>query len=153
MTSPKNHAVLPALEAILHLSVKAELFLSPLLFTMIPVLFSRSVMSNSANPWTVACQAPLSIGFFQARMLEWVTFPSPGGRDFPYPGIKPASLRSPALAGYSLPLALPSGVCSNSCPLSLWYYLNSSSTTAPFSFFPSIFPSIRVFSNEFTLIR
>ena len=25
------------------------------------------------NPWTVAHQAPLSIGIFQARMLEWVS--------------------------------------------------------------------------------
>ena len=25
-----------------------------------------------ATPWTVAYQAPLSIGFFQARVLEWI---------------------------------------------------------------------------------
>ena len=25
-----------------------------------------------ATPWTVACQAPLSMGFLQARILEWV---------------------------------------------------------------------------------
>ena len=25
-----------------------------------------------ATPWTVVCQAPLSIGIFQARILEWV---------------------------------------------------------------------------------
>ena len=31
---------------------------------------SRSVMPNSANPWTVACQAPLSIGILQARILK-----------------------------------------------------------------------------------
>ena len=24
------------------------------------------------TPWTVACQAPLSMGFSQARILEWV---------------------------------------------------------------------------------
>ena len=24
------------------------------------------------TPWTAACQAPLSMGFFQARILEWV---------------------------------------------------------------------------------
>ena len=24
------------------------------------------------TPWTVACPAPLSMGFFQARILEWV---------------------------------------------------------------------------------
>ena len=26
--------------------------------------------------WTVACQAPLSMGIFQARILEWVAMPS-----------------------------------------------------------------------------
>ena len=25
------------------------------------------------TPWSAACQAPLSMGFFQARILEWVT--------------------------------------------------------------------------------
>ena len=25
------------------------------------------------TPWTAACQAPLSVGFFQAKILEWVT--------------------------------------------------------------------------------
>ena len=33
----------------------------------------------------------------QARILEWVAMPSP--RDLPNPGIEPASLESPALAG------------------------------------------------------
>ena len=37
-------------------------------------------------------------------------------------------------------------VCSNSCPLSCWCYLIISSSAAPFS--SSIFPSIRVFSND-----
>ena len=36
-------------------------------------------------------------GILQARLLEWVTMPSSG--DLPNPGIKPASLMSPALAG------------------------------------------------------
>ena len=44
------------------------------------------------------------------------------------------------------PLSL--GVSSNSCPLIQWCYLTISSSAAPFSFLPSIFPSIRVFSNE-----
>ena len=34
-------------------------------------------------------------GLFQARIQEWVPFPSPG--DIPEPGIKPMSLVSPAL--------------------------------------------------------
>ena len=37
------------------------------------VRWSRSVMSDSLRPpWTVAYQALLSMGFFQARVLEWV---------------------------------------------------------------------------------
>ena len=35
-------------------------------------------------------------GILQARILEWVAMPSPW--DLPDPGIKPASLTSPALA-------------------------------------------------------
>ena len=33
---------------------------------------SRSVVYDSATPWTVAHQAPLSKGILQARILEWV---------------------------------------------------------------------------------
>ena len=31
------------------------------------------------TPWTVACQAPLSMGILQARILEWVAIPSSWG--------------------------------------------------------------------------
>ena len=55
------------------------------------------------TPWTVACQASLSMGILQARILEWVACPPPG--DLPNPGIK---LRSPALQVDSL-LSEPSG--------------------------------------------
>ena len=48
-------------------------------------------------PWTVAHQAPLSIGFFRQEYWSGLPFPSPG--DLPDPGIKPVSLMSPALAG------------------------------------------------------
>ena len=34
-----------------------------------------SVVSDSATPWTVTHQAPLSMGSFPARVLEWVTMP------------------------------------------------------------------------------
>ena len=37
------------------------------------VVFSCSVF---ATPWTVACQAPPSMGNLQARILEWVAMPS-----------------------------------------------------------------------------
>ena len=36
---------------------------------------SRSVVSDSATPGTVAHQAPLSVGILQARILEWVEMP------------------------------------------------------------------------------
>ena len=36
-----------------------------------------------ATPWTVARQAPLSMGFFQARMLEWVVISCSRGSSQP----------------------------------------------------------------------
>ena len=55
-------------------------------------------MSDSfETPWTVACQARLSMGFSRQKDGNGLPFPSPG--DFPDPGIEPASLASPALAG------------------------------------------------------
>ena len=45
-------------------------------------------------PWTIACQAPLPMGFSKQEYWSGLPFPSPG--DFLNPGIKPAS---PALAG------------------------------------------------------
>ena len=52
------------------------------------------VMSDSAAPWTVACQPPLSMGFSRQEYSSWLPFPPP--EDRPNPGIKPVS---PALAG------------------------------------------------------
>ena len=54
------------------------------------------------TPWTVACQAPLSMGF--SRQEYWSGLPFPPPRDLPDPGIKPLSLVSPALQVDSLPL-------------------------------------------------
>ena len=52
-------------------------------------------MSDSlATPWTVAYQAPLSLGFYRQKYWSRLPFPSP--EDLPDPGIKPVS---PALAG------------------------------------------------------
>ena len=44
-----------------------------------------------------------------------------------------------------------SWVCSNSCPLSQWHYLTILSSATPLLLLPSIFPSIRVFSNKSVL--
>ena len=46
------------------------------------------------TPWTIACQAPLSIRF--SRQEDWSRLPFPSPGDLPNPGIEPAS---PALAG------------------------------------------------------
>ena len=55
------------------------------------------------TPWTVARQAPLSMGF--SRPEYWSGLPFPPPRDLPDPGIKP---RSPTLQADSL-LAKPQG--------------------------------------------
>ena len=81
--------------------------ISSSVYTGVSVQFSRSVVSNSATPWTTACQASLSI------TNSW-------------------SL--PKLM--SVESVMPSNHLILICPLLL---------------LPSIFPSIRVFSNESAL--
>ena len=49
-----------------------------------------------ATPWTIALQAPLSMGF--SRQEYWSGLPSPPPGDLPHPEMEPASLMSPALA-------------------------------------------------------
>ena len=63
------------------------------------VLSCFSCVRLFATPWTVACQAPLSIGF--SRQEYWSGLPCPSSREGschapPDPGIKP---ECPALAG------------------------------------------------------
>ena len=55
-----------------------------------------------AIPWTVACQAPLSMGFPRQEYSRGLPFPSPVY--LPNPGIEP---RSPALQADSLLTELP----------------------------------------------
>ena len=58
-------------------------------------------MSNSfVTPWTVARQAPLSMGFSRQEYWSGLPFPSPGY--LPNPGIEP---RSPALQEMLYPLS------------------------------------------------
>ena len=64
---------------------------------MIVVCVSCSVMSDSAIPWTVAHQAPLSLEFSRQEYWSGLPFPPPG--DLPDPGIELESLMSSALAG------------------------------------------------------
>ena len=55
-----------------------------------------------ATPWTVACQAPLSMGCSRQELWSGESLPSPG--DLPNPGTEP---ESPALQADSLPSEPP----------------------------------------------
>ena len=92
------------------------------------MMLACSVLFDSATPWTVARQAPLSVGFSRQEFWSGLPFPTPG--DLSNPGIEPESPASPALAGRSfiteppgkpISLVLPYNV-----PLKykLFYFLN-----------------------------
>ena len=68
---------------------------------------SLSRVQLFAIPWTVACQAPLSMGFSRQGYKSGLPFSSPG--DLPDPGIEPGS---PALHADSL-LSEPPGKLPN----------------------------------------
>ena len=90
---------LPETPRIVHLSWRRPAWL--------PVLIhSGCVLGHSVQLletlWTEAHQAPLSMGFSRQEYWSSWLFPSPG--DLPDPGIKPASLASPAGQAGSLPL-------------------------------------------------
>ena len=53
------------------------------------------IICLSATAWTVARQAPLSMGFPRQEYWSGLLFPSPGA--LPDPGIEPTSLASPVL--------------------------------------------------------
>ena len=147
-----------------------HLFSAPLLNFILKVKsVSCSTVSDSMTSWTIACQAPLSMWF--SRQEFWSGLPFPSAGDIPDPWIRPGS---PTLQTHSLPsepllfwslfsvqllshahqaslsitnsqsllklisieLVMPSNHLILCCPLLL-----------P----SSIFPSIRVFSNESVL--
>ena len=56
-----------------------------------------SVVSDSVTPWTIARQAPLSLGFFRQEYWSGLPCPTPG--DLLNPAIEAVSLISAALAG------------------------------------------------------
>ena len=66
------------------------------------LLFSHQVMSDSATPWTVLHQNPLSLEFSRQEYWSGLPFPSPG--DLPNLGIEPGP---PALQTNSLLSELP----------------------------------------------
>ena len=72
-----------------------------------------------ATPWTLARQAPLSIGFL--RQEYWSGLPCPPPGDLPNPGIKP---KSPALQAGSLPLSHQGSPLKSSSYIN-WHKLSS----------------------------
>ena len=64
-------------------------------------VLSRSVVSDSATVWTIALQAPLSMGLFRQEYWSELPFPPPG--DLPNSGIEPMSPVSSALQADCLP--------------------------------------------------
>ena len=63
---------------------------------------SLSRVRHFATPWTLAYQAPPSIGFSRQEYWSGLPFPTPG--DHPNPGIEPTS---PTLAGGFFITVLP----------------------------------------------
>ena len=71
-----------------------------LLIVVVTIVQSLSRVWHFMTPWTVAHQAPLSMGFPGQDYWSGLPFPSPG--DLPNPRIKPVSLH---WQNYSLPLS------------------------------------------------
>ena len=72
------------------------------------VCVSRSVTSNSATTWPVACKAPWSMNYSRKEYCSGLPFPSPG--NFPDPGIEPKSPRLWADSSLSEPPEKPKNI-------------------------------------------
>ena len=124
-THPSNHHLQPPAQSVggrggkRSLAGKKELGFSESILLTIPHLFlilwcevkSLSRVQLYVTPWTVAYQAPLSMGFSRQECWSGLPFPSPG--DLPDPGIEP---RSPTLQVDALP-SEPPGKPVNSHPI------------------------------------
>ena len=91
--------------------------MSQILYSVISVyvcVLAQSCLFVTA--WTVARQAPLSMGLSRQEYWSGLLFYSPG--DLLNPGIKP---RSPALQADSLPSKPPGITCFGSNPVSSFY--------------------------------
>ena len=112
------------------------------------------------NLWTVACQAPLSMGFSRQEYWSGLPWLPPGA--LPDPGIKPESLVSPALAGmfffFFTTSATGAGICINICEshsvisdslwpqglYSPWTSLGQNTGVGSLSLLQGIFPTQRL---------
>ena len=78
---------------------------------------SLSHVQLFGNPWTVAYQAPPSMGFSRQEYWSGLPFPSPG--DVPDPGIK---LRSPAFQADALTSEPPGKQSYGCCSSQVWMW-------------------------------
>ena len=67
-------------------------------------------MPHSVTPWTVACQAPLSVEFSGREYWSGLPFPSPGNRSDPRTEPRSFALQADAL--WSEPPGKPRDLCS-----------------------------------------
>ena len=87
-----SHSSGPGMERLMGL---CSVFVEPI---FLPSCVSHSIMSDCfSSSWSVANQAPLSLGFSRQEYWSGLPFPTPG--DHPNPGIEP---RSPDLQADSL---------------------------------------------------
>ena len=91
-----------AWQAIVHMVEKSQTRLSTHTSKLFSSVRSLSRVQLFATPWTVPCQASLSMEFSSQECWSGLPFGSPG--DLPILGIKP---RSPALQVNSLPSEPP----------------------------------------------
>ena len=82
-----------ACQSTVHKVTKCQTWLNDFTFTFQMLTF----LWLFVDPWTVVHQAPPSMEFSRQENWSGLPFPSPG--DLPDPGIEPATLGSPALAG------------------------------------------------------
>ena len=83
-----------AWQATVHRAAKSWTHMHSVQFSSVQ---SLSCVQLFVAPWIVACQAPLFTEF--SRQEYWSGLPFPPAGDLPHPGIKPAFLASPVLAG------------------------------------------------------
>ena len=103
------------------------------------LLFRLKSYSTLCDPWTTACQTPLSMEFFQARILEWVAISFSG--IFPDQGSNPRlqhwQADSQPLSQLELPLIKKPACHPHSCHQPWWNkssLLGSPSLWLPFPY-------------------
>ena len=94
---------------------------------------SLSCIQRFVTGWTIACQAPLSVGFPRQEYWSGLPFPSPG--HLPDPGIEPVSI---AWQADSLPLHHLGGPFSFLVELNMQTYYLKMNSSLPYGSVPVI---------------